>query len=223
MSRHAALRTGGRRRRWFGQGRTRALLSLGLLAALGVASTSAYWTDEGTITGGTISSATLDLTAGPTTGAENLPGTGPNNWNSGALALSNLIPNESVAQAFVVRNSGVAPLRFNATVSSTTNDLTSGTSGLQVQVYDNGTTVTSSGTQAAGNRTASCNGTLAFSGYVSTTASGNVFTADIPLATTGATHNVCVRAWLNSAAGNALQNKSTQVVVSLTAIQVSAP
>lgn len=219
MSRHAAAR---RRRRWFGRGRTRALLSLGVVGFVFVGTTGAYWTDEGTVTGATISSGTLDLTAGPTTGSENLTGTGPNNWNSGILGITDLIPAESVAGSFVVRNSGTAPLRFNATVSTTNNNLTSASVGLQVQVYDNGT-ASNTGTQAAGNRAGSCTGTLSYTGFVSTTASGNVFSSDISLTTSGATRNVCVKATLNSSAPNSLQGKSTQVVLSLTAVQVNAP
>lgn len=222
MGRHVALGRDTARRRWFGRGRTRALLCLGIVGLVFVGTTGAYWTDSGTATGGTISSGTLDLTAGPTTGAENLGGQGPNNWSSGLLAITDLIPAESVAGSFVVRNSGTAPLRFNATVASTNNNLTSASVGLQVQVYDNGT-ASNSGTQAAGNRAGACTGTLSYTGFVSTTASGNVFASDISLTTTGASRNVCVKATLNSAAPNALQGKSTQVVLSLSAVQVNAP
>lgn len=220
MSRHAAPRWAVRA--WFGHGRTRALLTLGVVAALATTTTSAYWTDEATVTGGTITSGVLDLTAGPTTGAEFLTGPGPNDWSSGLLAVTNLIPAESIAAAFVVRNSGTAPLRFNAKVRSTTNDLTSGSDGLRIQVYDNGA-ASNSGTQAAGNRAGTCTGTLSFTGFVSTTASANVFATDTPLTTTGAVRNVCIRAELVSSAPNALQGKSTQVVLDLTAVQVNAP
>lgn len=230
MSAHAARRPSFGARlsrwfggRWFGRGRTRALAALGVLVVLGVATTSAYWTDAATVTGGTISSGTLDLTAGPTTGAENLGGTGPNNWDFAALAIADMIPNESVARTLVVRNSGTAPLRFNATVRSTTDALTSGTSGLQVQVFDEASSATNTGTQAGGDRAGTCTGTQRYSGYVSVTASANVFPADIALPTTGANRTLCVRAWLSSAAPNALQGKSTSIQLSLSAVQVSAP
>ncbi len=219
MGSHSAPRR--QRGGWFGHGRTRALLALGVFGALAVTSTSAYWTDSGTVTGGTITSGTLDLRAGPTTGDENLPGTGPNNWNSGLLGITNLFPGESIAAAFVVRNSGTAPLRFNAKVRSTTNDLTSGSDGLQIQVYDNSA---ASNTPVAGVRTGTCTGTASFTGFVSMTASANVFgPPDIPLTTTGAVRNICVRALLVTTAPNALQNKSTQVVLDLAAVQVNAP
>lgn len=209
--------------RWFGDGRTRALLCLGVVAGLAVTSTSAYWTDEATIAGGAITTGTLDLTAGPTTGAEQLTGTGPNTWASGLLAISSVVPGESTAATFVVRNSGTAPLRFNATVRASTAALTSGSNGLQVQVYDNGTTATNTGTQAGADRTGSCNGTLVHTSYVTTTASTDVFAVDVALASTGTTRNLCLRAWLSTAAPTTLQGGSTSVVIDLRAAQVSAP
>ena len=175
------------------------------------------------MTGGTITSGTLDLTAGPTSGSENLGGTGPNSWNSALLAITDLVPNESIAASFVVRNSGTAPLRFNATVQSTTNAMTSLSVGLQIQVYDGGTAA-NTGTQASSNRAGACTGgTLRLTTFVSTTASGNAFPTDIALTTTGATRTVCLVAQLNSAAPNALQGKSTAVVLNLSAVQVNAP
>lgn len=207
--------------RWFGRGRTRALLSLGVLAALGATSTSAYWTDEASVTSGPISSATLDLTAGPSTGSEFLTGTGPNNWSYAALTLTDMVPGESVSKTVVVRNSGTAPFKFNATVQSSTNDLTSGSSGLQVVIVDQSTAAAPTGTQAGGDRAGGCTGgTQVFSGFVSTTASGNILPADVALATAGATRSLCVRVVLNSAAPNSLQGKTTTVVLSLSASQL---
>ncbi|WP_435771042.1 SipW-dependent-type signal peptide-containing protein [Nocardioides sp. SYSU DS0651] len=210
-------------RRWFGRGRTRALLTLGVLAGLAVTSTTAYWTDEATIDGGTISTGTLDLTAGPTTGSEQLTGPGPNTWTSTLLAVSSMVPGESVAATFVVRNSGSAPLRFNATVRSTSNDLTAGSTGLRLQIYDNGTTATNTGTLAGADRSGTCNGSQVYVGYLSTTASADVFPSDVALAATGATRSLCVRAWLDTAAPTSLQGRSTSVQVTLGAEQLGAP
>lgn len=207
--------------RWFGRGRTRALLSLGVLAALGATSTSAYWTDEATVASGPISSATLDLTAGPSTGSEFLTGTGPNNWNYAALTLTDMVPGESVSKTVVVRNSGTAPFKFNATVQSSTNDLTSGSLGLQVVIVDQSSAAAPTGTQAGGNRAGTCTGgTQVFSGFVSTTPSGNVLPTDVALATAGATRSLCVQVALNSGAPNSLQGKTTTVVLSLSATQL---
>jgi len=210
------------KRRWFGHGRTRALLSLGIVLVLGVSGTYAYWTDSATVNGGTITSGTLDLTAGPTSGSEQLRGQG-GTWTYTALALADMIPNESVSRTIVVRNSGSAPLTFNLTAASTTNALTSGNSGLRVQIYDQSTAATQTGTPAAGNRSGGCTGgTLTLTADVSTTPSANLY-ATAPTLQTGQTRSLCVRVWLNSAAPNSLQSNptahSTQIVLNVSAQQ----
>lgn len=221
-ARHSAPR---HRSAWrFGEGRTRALLSLGVVAVLGATGTLAYWSDSATVTGTTILTGTFDLTAGPVTGAEQLTGTGPNNWDIATLGITDLVPGESVSATIVVRNSGTAALKVDATVATTTNDLTSGTQGLLVQVYDGSTAGTATGTQAAGNRSGPCTGgTQVYSGYPSTTASTSIFTTAPTLATTGATRDLCVRAQLSPTAPNALQAKTTKVQVALSGTQVAAP
>lgn len=207
--------------RWFGRGRTRALLTLGILAALGVTSTSAYWTDDATVTSEPISSATLDLTAGPSSGSEFLTGAGPNNWTYSALTLTDMIPAESVSRTVVVRNAGTAPFRFNATVRSSTNDLTSASQGLQVVIFDQSTAAAQTGTQAGGNRAGTCTGgTQVYSGFVSTTPSDAVLPADVSLTTTGATRSLCIQLVLSSNAPNSLQGKTTTVVLALSATQL---
>lgn len=207
--------------RWFGRGRTRALLALGVLAVLGVTSTSAYWTDEASVTSGPISSASLDISGGPSTGSEFLTGTGPNNWDYTLLTLTDMVPGESVSRTVVLRNSGTAPLRFNAKVRSATNDLTSGSLGLQVIVFDQSSAAAQTGTQAAGNRAGTCTGgTQVSSDFVSTTSSANVLPSDVTLASTGDTRSLCVRVVLNSGAPNSLQSKATTVVLDVSATQL---
>ena len=132
-----------------------------------------------------------------------------------------MVPGESVSKTVVLRNSGSAPLRFNATVRSSTNDLTSASEGLQVIVFDVSTAAAATGTQAGGNRAGTCTGgTQVFSGFVSTTPSANVLPADVALATNGATRSLCLRVVLNSAAPNSLQAKTTSVVLALSATQL---
>lgn len=229
MGEHAAARSRARAAsgwfggRWFGRGRTRALLCLGVLAALGVTSTSAYWTDDASITSGPITSATLDLTAGPSTGSEFLSGLGPNNWTYSTLTLTDMIPGESVSKTVVLRNSGSAPFRFNATVKTSTNDLFSAAQGLQVVIFDQSAAASQTGTQAGGNRAGTCTGASqvqVYSDFVSTTASANVFPSDVTLATNGATRSICVRVVLSSSAPNGLQGKTTTVVLNLSATQL---
>lgn len=221
MGKHAAPRL----RAWrFGQGRTRALVSLGALAVLGVTSTMAYWTDTASITTPTLQSGSLDLTAGPTTGAENLVGTGPNSWSMTAFTISDMVPGESLSRTIVVRNSGTAAFRFNGVITSTTNQLSSGTTGLLVQVYDNATAATATGSQATGNRGGACTGgTQVYSQYVTTTSTTALFTTPVTLATTGSTRNLCLRAELSTSAPNTMQGKSTGLTLALDAQQVAAP
>ena len=114
--RHGAPR--GRRRQagWFGHGRTRALLSLGIIFGFGAVGTMAYWTDQGTMTTGDISAGTLDLRLN---NASTLVGEG-GTWNNSAFTASSLIPGESVAFSFLVRNDGDAGFRSaTATASGT--------------------------------------------------------------------------------------------------------
>lgn len=191
---------------------------------LGATGTMAYWTDEATVVTSSIQTGTLDLTAGPTTGAEFLSGTGPNSWSFTAFTMSDIVPNESLSRTVVVRNSGSAAFRFNATVVTSTNDLTSGSAGLQVQVYDNSTAATATGSQTNGNRAGDCTGgTLVYTQFVSTTSTTSVFATPVTLASSGSTRNLCVRAQLNSTAPNSLQGKSTAITMSFTATQVAAP
>lgn len=131
-------------------------------------------------------------------------------------------PGESVSRTVVVRNSGTAPFTFNLTVASTTDGLLSGTDGLQVQVYDNSTAATNTGSKANGNRAGTCSGSATLTRWVSTTPSGNLY-ATPPTLTTTQTRNLCVRAWLSTTAPNALQSnpatKSTQLVFAVSATQ----
>lgn len=213
------------RRRWFGQGRTRALLATGIMFGLGATGTYAFWTDQGTISSAELQSGTLDLTARESSGgSDNLTGTGPNNWNYTALNINDMLPNESISRTVVIRNSGSTPFRFNATVASSDNDLTSGSNGLQVIVFDNSTAASQTGSQSAGNRAGTCSGgSQVFSGFVSTSSSSNIFGSDVSLPNNADTRSLCVRVVLNSNAPNSLQDESTDVVLTFNATQLGAP
>lgn len=206
--------------------RLRAALSLGVVLCLGATGTLAYWTDEATITGGTFQSGILDLTAGPTTGAENLTGTGPNSWTYSALAISDMLPGDSVSKTVVLKNSGGVPLRLNGVVTTTTNDLgVVGTpaQGLQIIIVDGATASASTTDPATGVRTGGCGaGTSVYTGNPTTTSTTAIYSSPPTLAA-GQTRSVCVRAILPTAAPNAVQNKSTAVKLSMTASQLGAP
>jgi predicted ribosomally synthesized peptide with SipW-like signal peptide len=204
--------------------RVRAGLSLGVVLCLGATGTLAYWTDEATISGGPFTSGTLDLTAGPTTGAENLSGTGPNSWTVSDLTLTNMIPGDSVSKTVVLRNSGNAPFRVNGVVTTTTNDLvaTTAAQGLQVVIVD-GATATTPTTDTNGVRTGGCTTGTAVHTSNPTTTSTTAIYATPPSLTSGQTRSVCVRAILPAAAPNALQTKTTTVRLAMTATQLGAP
>lgn len=106
------------RRRWFGRGRTRALLSLGVLACLGVTATSAYWTDTATLDAGTVSSGTMDLQLQLPRSTSVWEYVGPGGTlTDTTLAISNLTPGESQAFNLAARNVGNPPLGYTATVA----------------------------------------------------------------------------------------------------------
>lgn len=229
MSRHLAPRRRARRSPWrtLRSTRVRALLSLGIVLGLGATGTLAYWTDEATINSGGFTAGTLDLTAGPTTGAENLTGTGPNTWSFGTFTITNMIPGDSVSRTIVLRNSGDAPLRVNGTVTSTTNDLTTTApagQGIQVIIVDGASATAPTTDGTTGVRTGGCGaGTSVYSQYVSmTSTSPNIYTT-APSLTSNQTRTVCVRAVLSPNAPNGLQTKSTAIKLNLTAMQVGAP
>lgn len=113
----ARHRTGRRWRRWFGRGRTRALLSLGSVAMLGAVGTSAYWTDTVSIAGGRIAAGTMDLQLAQTTaGPWGAVGSGTA-YDASYLTVSNLAPAEAYAFPIAVRNVGDADFTYSATVT----------------------------------------------------------------------------------------------------------
>lgn len=219
MGSHAAPR-----RRFLGLGsvQIRLLLCLGVFAIPAGVGTMAYWTDTATIQSGTIESGTLDLTVGASVEDSGyLPGQG-GTFEYSQLTIGNLIPGESLARPFVVRNSGTVAFTYNASVATETNDLVSGANGLTVDVYVDGAS-SNSGTEAAGNRSGTCTGTLVKSQAVSTsTGTIDLHETDQNLAA-DATRTYCARIVLPSGAPNALQGKSTTLIVALDAVQVGAP
>lgn len=103
-------------RRWFGRGRTRALLSAGLLVGAGAVATSAYFTDRVQVAGTTVNAGTLhiDLEASYRARPETIA-----NW--GDLNLSGLTPGTSKAGLMTVSNNsrGQLPMSFRVQASAT--------------------------------------------------------------------------------------------------------
>lgn len=198
--------------------KTRAVLSLGIILGLGSVSTMAYWTDTATMTTGSISAGTLDLKLGG-----NLAGQG-GTWNNTSLALTDMVPGESVAKDFTVQNAGAIGLTWTATAAAT-GDLalsTSATSAqrLQFAVYVGGTS-SNSGTAAAGNRTGTCTGTVAYGPAALTSTQSSVVSTAQSLAASGS-QNVCIKVSLPSAAPNALQGTTATATFIFNATQVGA-
>lgn len=122
---------------WFGRGRTRALLCVGVLAALGAAGTYASWTDTASLTTGPLTSGAMDLQLETATAGIGAAGLG-NNHTALEIAASNLTPSESKAFALSVRNVGNANFTYGATVTQTgTWTFTAG--AITVQLFSGGT------------------------------------------------------------------------------------
>src|SRR5688500_795356 len=121
-----------RRRR---NGRTRALLSLGLLFGITQVGTLASWTDSATVVSEPFSRGTLDLQVGVRAAAQLALHGG--SWAHANRALPLMAPGESVAKALTVGNGGTVALTYNATVVSSNNGLFNlATPGLHVTVIE---------------------------------------------------------------------------------------
>lgn len=215
-ARHRAPKARGRRaeRTWFGRGRTRALLSLGLLFGFGAVGTMAYWTDQGTMTGGSITSGTLDLRLN---NSATLVGQGGTWNNSASFTAANLIPGESVAFSFLVRNDGNVPFTYTATATST------GTLSphLRFTTTHGSSTASNSGSAAAGNRVGTCVG--------NTVATSNVTLSGTPatvmgtpfLLPAGNVRTMCIVVSLPSGTGNGAQGLTATQTFVFDAVQVN--
>lgn len=214
MGRHAAPRSAPR---WFGRGRTRAILSLGVVAALGVTGTSAYWTDEAVVSGGSISSGSMDLQVsadGTTWTAVGIgtPGT------AGHITVSNLTPSEAYAYPLRVRNVGDADFTYSATV-------TRGSSPAWTFVGDPVTVRVYAGSPVTTDTTypiqQTCGGT-ALTAAVTVTASSTTVVPSRPVGAGATDAQLCVLVTLASTADNANQGKQGQLRLDFTAQQVTS-
>lgn len=107
-----------RRRSWFGRGRTRALLSTGLLLGTGAVATSAYWNAQATVSGGTINSGAMhiDLAGSNQVKPESIT------WASlPGQSLADLTPGTTRSATVMVKNNSIGQVRlsFNVTASAT--------------------------------------------------------------------------------------------------------
>ncbi len=193
LRRTAAHENGsGRRKVWLG------IAAAGVATALliGGQGTFAFWTDSATVTSGTITSGTLDLKVD---GDQGKPA-----YAKTTLAMSAMLPGESVAVNIAVTNAGEASFTWVPTVSKG-GDLGG---ALQVDFY-RGATV--DGTSP---RKQVCkDGTTLTSGQTAST-----------LPKGAAAQNLCVQVTLPTTTGNVFQGKTTgSVTITLAADQVLLP
>lgn len=214
MARHAA------RRRWFGHGRTRALLTLGTVFALGATGTAAYWTDTATVTGGTITSGTMDLqVAASSAGPWQAVGT-DTDWTAAThIAVNDLTPSESYAYNLTVRNVGAADFRLTATVAQGATPAWGFTPGtITVELFRGGTpsAVSTYPIQQQ------CSGGVPLGSAVPVTA-GNTVVITTPERLDGAASlTLCVKVTMIAGADNTNQDKSGQLRFDFTANQVTS-
>jgi predicted ribosomally synthesized peptide with SipW-like signal peptide len=177
------------RQGWFGRGRTRAILSLGLLLGMGAVATSAYWTAESTVSTAPINSGAIHLDLATNNKVK------PETYPFAALSLSNLAPSSSRAAVLPVTNNSRGQVTFSYRIVAAASGTTLGPQ-LQLTVRRGGT---SNGTTCSG-------GTLV--GGANATLNGFNQPAGANLAPTQA-HSICVQV---TRSATALPNSSTSNV-----------
>ncbi|WP_157537627.1 SipW-dependent-type signal peptide-containing protein [Nocardioides sp. Root190] len=137
---------------WFGRGRTRALLSAGLLVGMGAVATSAYWTTEDTFSGGPINAGAIHLDLANNVRVK------PETYGWGGLALSNLAPGDTRAAVLPVTNNSRGAVTFSYRIQASATGTLGG--ALQVTVRRGGgvTGTTCTGGTLVGGANASLNG-----------------------------------------------------------------
>lgn len=219
MGEHVAARPALLRRGWFGRGRTRAVLTLGVVAALGVTGTSAYWTDDAVVSSGTISSGSMDLQVSNDNATWGAVGLGTPHAAT-HITVANLTPSEAYAFPLHVRNVGQADLTYTATVTQGASPAWSfvGTP-VTVQVYA-GAPNTADTTYPVQQ---SCAGTALTAAPVTvTTANSAVVTTARRVAKASSDVQLCVLVSMVSSATNTNQGKQGQLRFDLTATQVTS-
>lgn len=116
-------------RRWFGHGRTRALLAAGLLVGTGAVATSAYWARKTTITGVSLTSGAMNIDLA----ANNKVKPETYDWSTG-LVLTNLTAGTSKAATIAVSNHSDGPVKLTYGIKSAATNTTGTTLAGALQV-----------------------------------------------------------------------------------------
>lgn len=185
-------------RRWFGRGRTRALLSVGIVLSLGVVGTWASWTDSSQVDAGTLTAGELDLQLDADLA-------GPGGTTTRAWSASDLIPGIYRSFTTTVRNTGDVGFTYALTVAG------------ESWTFDPGavSVVVSSGTA---NADGTCTGGPIGPTTRTIPAAGPLLTART--LTTGASEPICLRIGLVAGAASSNQGESGTVRFTFTADQV---
>ena len=196
MSGRPAPRRRAARRRRDPDGRLRAVLALGLVLAVGVTGTGAYWSDQAQLTSGSFSTGRLDLKVGnPAVDAD------PPAFTTD-FSLSTMAPGSQKEAVLQVSNAETLPFTYTVTASATNSGAGSDQLGaaLRLSVF----AATCTGSPLAG----------------ADTVAPSALNLSRPQIAGGASTSLCFRATLPTSASTDLQGRSTVVTVTLTATQV---
>jgi alternate signal-mediated exported protein len=175
---------------------TRALLSFGLVLGVGSAGTFAFWTDEVTVSGITITAGSIDLKVNDLDTVTGYT----------TLNISNMTPGQSVAGVLTIKNAGTSPLKYTAVSAATNSDGKNLRGGLAVKV-------TGDASVSGSSPNATCSGSAL---------SGTSSSLDGGLVTTGrqlnpnASEPLCLQITLPSTAPSSLQGATTDITLTFT-------
>lgn len=186
-------------------GRVRAAVALGAVLALGVSGTFAYWTDDVTVSGTTLTSGRLDLQVKNSDA--------PATASLGMTGASSMVPGSTSAEVLPVKNNGTVPLKYTLTGGLTGGDAaayaTAGAILLTIQV---------NGSVSGTGNTATCTGGTSIYGptaLTATTTAPIISTPRGPLAANGV-ESLCFQLKLADNAPSTLQTKTTNVTFTAT-------
>ena len=177
--------------------------ALGLVGGLG---TQAYWNDQATVTGTTVTSGSLDLLVD---GQQGNPST--YTWTS--LSMTDMAPGESKAGTVTLSNGGTTPFTVSATATASGN--------LDPHVTARVVLAGSATTDSTYPRQETCTGgTQTFNDTLGN--SGKTVISSTSTMAAGATLAVCVSLTLATNAPNSMQGKSYTPVFTFTATQAAS-
>lgn len=174
----------------------RAVLSLGIVLGFGAVSTTAYWTDEATVTGGTFQAGTIDLQVGDPPVNNDPP------EFTAQFAMADMLPGSSTDAPLQVTNSGSVPFTYQVDGAATNSG--SGTeqlgAALLISVF-------------AAHDGDNCTG----SPIVTDLPANGALLPDQPALDVGAASDLCFRATLPADAHTDLQSQESVVTLTLIA------